>query len=251
MNAPLDNEFKTNEKSTPSTQIKLEPQDSENTSKKKKQKKDSQLHRIFRAIFSWDAFILMLSHHPNCEIYDPHVFKIGKLRLCRGCFLSYPPLYALPAIFIFWQAAQDFFLFEAVSIIDNLWWFVIGIGILVFASRWLGRYSIFIKDLSKFFRGAWAGFLVIVIISQHWGFKIGAVLIVFAGMVYLSLHRGKDMQNICDECEWEGNFNSCPGWHGISEKLYLTNPPVTETTPSDESISSTEESPEIKKLNSD
>ncbi|MCK5184497.1 MAG: hypothetical protein KAQ95_09335 [Candidatus Heimdallarchaeota archaeon] len=230
MNASDSNELKTEDTST-STVIELKPHELEQISKKKEGKILSTLRQIFRAIFSWEAIHLMLSHHPFCEVFDPHVFKIGKLRLCRGCFLSYPPLYALVSIFIFWEAAREFFLLEAISIMDNLWWFVIGFGILTFGARWLGRYSLFIKDIAKFSRGAWTGFLVMVIISQHWGFKIGAILIVIGGMTYLSLHRGKDMERTCDECEWHANFQSCPGWEGMSDKLFQTAPPITESIP--------------------
>lgn len=230
MNATDDNELKT-EETTSSTVIELQPHELEQTSKKKESKTLATLRQIFRALFSWEAIHLMLSHHPFCEVFDPHVFKIGKLRLCRGCFLSYPPLYALVSIFIFWEAAREFFLLEAISIIDNLWWFVIGFCILTFGARGLGRYSIFIKDIAKFSRGAWTGFLVMVIISQHWGFKISAALIVIGGMTYLSLHRGKDMERTCDECEWHADFNSCPGWEGMSDKLFQTSPPIIENIP--------------------
>ena len=165
MDASDDNEVKTNVKTYPtSNESKL--QELDKSKKKKERKQNTKVRQIFSAIFSRDAFLLLLSHHPFCEVYDSHVFKIGKLRLCRGCFLSYPPLYALPAIFVFWEAAREFFLNEAVSIIDNLWWFVIGFGILAGVGRWLGRYSIFIKDLAKFGRGAWAGFLLIVLFSS-------------------------------------------------------------------------------------
>jgi len=238
MNASDDNDLKTEDTTSPSI-IELTPHELEPISKKKESKVLSTLRQIFRALFSWEAIHLMLSHHPFCEVYDPHVFKIGKLRLCRGCFLSYPPLYALVTIFIFWEAAREFFLLEAISIIDNLWWFVIGFGILTFVARWLGRFSIFIKDIAKFFRGTWTGLLVMVIISQHWGFKLGAALIVFGGMTYLSLHRGKDMERTCNECEWNADFNACPGWEGISEKLFQTTTSITESIPP--------ENPELEK----
>ncbi|TET29043.1 MAG: hypothetical protein E3J70_08070 [Candidatus Heimdallarchaeota archaeon] len=238
MNASDDNDLKTEDTTSPSI-IELTPHELEPISKKKESKVLSTLRQIFRALFSWEAIHLMLSHHPFCEVYDPHVFKIGKLRLCRGCFLSYPPLYALVTIFIFWEAAREFFLLEAISIIDNLWWFVIGFGILTFVARWLGRFSIFIKDIAKFSRGTWTGLLVMVIISQHWGFKLGAALIVFGGMTYLSLHRGKDMERTCNECEWNADFNACPGWEGISEKLFQTTTSITESIPP--------ENPELEK----
>jgi hypothetical protein len=244
MNDSDDIEVKT-ENTASTTKIELTPQEIQQNKKQKRSKLRGEIRQILRGVFSFGALQLMLSHHPNCEIFDPHVFKIGKLRLCRGCFLSYPPLYAFVALFIFWIPSRDFFLSEAVSIIDNLWWFVIGFGILTFASRWIGRYSIFIKDVAKFSRGAWTGFLVIVLISQHWGFKIGAALIVIVGMSYLSLHRGKDMERTCDECEWSADFNSCPGWEGVAGKLFPVSTPVSENITLERTEKSTTENPEL------
>jgi len=33
---------------------------------------------------------LLLSHHPECEKFRNHTIKIGKIRLCIGCFVGYP-----------------------------------------------------------------------------------------------------------------------------------------------------------------
>lgn len=244
MNSSDDIEVKV-EDTTSTTEIEITPQEKKQNKKMKREKLGAEVRQILRGVFSLGALQLMLAHHPNCETFDPHVFKIGKLRLCRGCLLSYPPLYALVAMYIFWLPSRDFFLREAVSIIDNLWWFVIGFGILTFVGRWLGRYSIFIKDVAKFSRGAWTGLLVIVIISQHWGFKIGAAIIVIAGMSYLSLHRGKDMERTCDECEWNADFNSCPGWEGVAGKLFPVTAPASKDITLERPDRSTIENPEL------
>ena len=175
------------------------------------------MFNIIKVMFRWSTIRVILAHHPYCDPFKEHTFNIGKLRLCRGCWLSYPPMYATILMYLFWPQARDFMLAEAVWIMDNLWWFVIGFGILALVGRLVGRYSRFIKDLSKFGRGAWAGFLVVVIISQHWGFKVGAALIVIGGMTYLSLNRGKDMDRTCDECEWRANYDACPGMKEINQ----------------------------------
>lgn len=176
-----------------------------------------QIIQIIKIMFRWSTIRVMLAHHPYCDPFKEHTFNIGKLRLCRGCWLSYPPMYATILFYLFWPQARDFMLGEAVWIMDNLWWFVIGFGILALVGRLIGRYSRFIKDLSKFGRGAWAGFLVVVMITQHWGFKIGAALIFIGGMTYLSLNRGKDMDRTCDECEWHANYDACPGMREINK----------------------------------
>ncbi|HUU78686.1 MAG TPA: hypothetical protein VMX55_10090 [candidate division Zixibacteria bacterium] len=174
------------------------------------------LGEFLKAIFNKNTIHLMLAHHPACEVYDSHVFKIGSLRLCKGCFLSYPPLYATLLIFIFWDAARIFYQ-NSGFLIPNIWWFVISFGILTIGGYLIGKISLFIKDLSKFGRGAWAGALVIVILLNeiHWGFKIGAAVILIVGMVFLSLYRGKDMERTCNECEWKAQFDLCPGWRDV------------------------------------
>ncbi|MFW9951733.1 MAG: hypothetical protein ACFFKA_16580, partial [Candidatus Thorarchaeota archaeon] len=39
-----------------------------------------------------------LSHHPDCQKFKGHTLKIGKIKLCIGCFIGYPS--ALLGIFI-------------------------------------------------------------------------------------------------------------------------------------------------------
>ena len=246
MNTSEDLEAKP-EATIPPAVAEQKPIDPKEAKRLKRQKTRSEVRQILRGVFSWGAFQLMLAHHPNCETFDSHVFKIGKLRLCRGCFLSYPPLYTLIALYIFWLPSREFFLREAIPIVDNLWWFVIGFGILTFASRWLGRYHIIINDIAKLSRGIWTGLLVIVIISQHWGFKIGAALIIIGGMTYLSLQRGKDMERTCDECEWHSDFNSCPGWDGIADKLFPANTATTGNKPIERPVKLPTDNPEEDK----
>lgn len=51
-----------------------------------------------------------LSHHPECDDFDDHVFKIGKIRLCQGCTAMYSGLIIL--ILLVWNhiliLPQDF-----------------------------------------------------------------------------------------------------------------------------------------------
>ncbi|MHA1154941.1 MAG: hypothetical protein ACTSQK_02440 [Candidatus Heimdallarchaeota archaeon] len=173
---------------------------------------------MVKLFFSWKVISMSLAHHPECETFEDHVFKIGKLRLCRGCTLSYPPMYALVLMFIFWPDAM-LFLTSTGLWIPNLWWFTIGFGVTGASALLLRKYSLFINDIYKFCRGAFAGFLVTIILSQHWGFKIGAVVILMGAMGLLSIHRGKEMEKICEECEWNANFDECPGWTDITQSF--------------------------------
>lgn len=210
-------------------------------------KSRSKFGKFLKAIFNKNTLHMMISHHPACEIYDSHVFRIGPLRLCKGCFLGYPPLYATLIIFFTWEAARNFYTTKG-FLIDNVWWFVISFGILAIAGHFLlGKYSQFIKDLSKFGRGAWAGSLVVVILTQHWGFKIGAAVVLFGGMMFLSFYRGKDMEKTCQECEWNAQFDICPGWRDVTKEFVG----ITDTPESQEEFVTTTPQIDIKQLDNE
>lgn len=201
------------EKNSPS------PSSYKNASFRTKMKREFRYLRLFlKEFLKWDTLQFIFSHHPICEPFEDHVYKIGRLRLCRGCILSYPPLYAIVLIFMFWPASRTFFV-TTNYYLENLWWFIISFGIAAIVSRFLGRFHILIKDFSKFTRGAWAGFLFLVILTQHWAFKVGAALIIFGGMAYLSANRAKDMQQTCHECPWQAQYEECPGWGTMPERF--------------------------------
>jgi len=208
--------FENENPSLPELGVTSEVNNCQSEKSKLKSKEKGTFARILSVIFSWTAIQLFFSHHPFCETFDNHVFKIGKLRFCKGCFLSYPIAYTIPIIYFIWKAARSFLLFTPLWI-SNLWWFTIYTAIFTFITRYLGRRSMFANDLSKFIRGALAGFLFIIIISEIWYLKIIAAVALFGGMLYLSLKRGKEMQHTCNQCEYGGDFNNCPGWRDISE----------------------------------
>ncbi|MHA1630001.1 MAG: hypothetical protein ACTSXO_04390 [Candidatus Heimdallarchaeota archaeon] len=182
-------------------------------------KEIGQFRAILRAVFSKEGIQLLLSHHPNCEKYESHVFKIGRLRLCKGCILSYPPAYTIILMYIFWNAARTFLLTKSFRI-ANIYWFVIGFGVLTLGGYALKKYSRIINDFTKLFRGILAGFLVAsVFAATTWYYAIIPALLFFTGLAFLSLKRGKEMDTTCKECEWHGNFETCPGFRGFYERL--------------------------------
>ncbi|NHK32674.1 MAG: hypothetical protein FK730_15090 [Asgard group archaeon] len=194
-----------------------------------KDHKDGAFKNILKGLFKWSTIQLLLAHHPDCKEYESHVFKIGKLRLCRGCTLSYPPAYALPLIFIFWQTAQDFFLAKALWF-HNLLWFTLGFILLTIITLITRRYSKIINDIYKFTRGALLGFLFIVVIGEvrtsTWYLAIISGVMILSGLFYLSVKRGKDMEKTCNECEWGAEFYSCPGWKDLSDNFQLSPTPT-------------------------
>jgi hypothetical protein len=222
------------------------------TNQTTKEKKESSFKNIVKGLFKWSTFELLLAHHPDCEEYDSHVFKIGKVRLCRGCFLSYPFAYAIPLIFIFWQAANDFFLAKALWF-HNLLWFAIGFILLTIITFFTRRFSKIINDLYKVVRGSLLGFLFIVVIGEirtpNWYLSLISGVIILGGLFYLSVKRGKDMEKTCNECEWGANFYSCPGWKDLSENFQLSPTPITTNQPTDiNTITEEQDNPENSEI---
>ena len=215
--APLTNVPSPNEQLSSQQHLSLEVEAPQKDPSKAKG--TGQFRAILRVIFSKEALQLFFSHHPNCKKYESHVFKIGKLRLCKGCTLSYPPAYAIILIYIFWEAARNFLLEKSFRI-ANIYWFVISFGVLTLGGYALKRYSQVINDFTKLFRGILAGFLVAsVFAATKWYFALIPAILVLTGLTLLSLKRGKEMDTTCKECEWKGDFETCPGFRDFYLRL--------------------------------
>ncbi|NHJ48324.1 MAG: hypothetical protein FK733_11110 [Asgard group archaeon] len=239
-------------KETQNDQIILEPKhetpileqefaDQDNTGEQKR-KKSSNLLSTLQIVFSWGTLRMMLSHHPYCDDFDHHVFKIGKLRLCRGCTLSYPPAYFLPIFWLAWSGAREFFRAEG-ALIPNIWWFTIAFAVFGVITYFIRKYSIFINDIYKITRGALLGFFFIVMLQEDWYYKLIFGLLILGLMGYLSIKRGKDMEKTCNDCEWGANFQECPGFKHLYKNYqprYTQPITVDNQQPIDTTITSTE-----------
>jgi hypothetical protein len=204
-------------------EIILEPK-IKNSSETTKPKKTGEFRKVLNVVFSRNTFQLLIAHHPNCEPYEDHVFKIGKLRLCRGCTLSYPQAYGLPILVLAWAKAWAFFESTAFKI-HNIWWFTIAITILGVTTYFTKKYARIINDIYKVARGFLLGFFFIIIIIEPWPYKIAFGVLIAGLMIYLSTRRGKDMERTCNECEYSASFNDCPGWETLAKHF------APETTP--------------------
>ena len=41
-------------------------------------------------LYSKSFLPFFLSHHPECESFKEHTINLGRVKLCIGCFISYP-----------------------------------------------------------------------------------------------------------------------------------------------------------------
>lgn len=135
-----------------------------------------------------------LAHHPLCEKYTNHVFRIGPLYLCVGCtsvflaFIMYTVLFfAVPSLF------QGYPLINGIIAAIG-----VGLSLLQFVLKPSNK---MIKIIFRFSLGlAVSAYLGIVFIVQNWGIKIGLFAMLFAGVILYNILRGQYALEECENC---------------------------------------------------
>lgn len=167
-----------------------------------------------RFFFS-DLKPLLLSHHPNCETFSDHVYHIGRYRLCVGCFTFYPTVFAT-ILFIL--------IFVNLSLVNLVIMFFL--SFLFFIPILLNIFGLtkikFLKISSKISIGLGTGLLIISILFLPFFLfiKISILFEINFMVGAIAYIRAKQIKKICAECEYEGNWNSCPAMKPIMDNLY-------------------------------
>lgn len=172
------------------------------------------LHR-FRLFLS-DFGPILLSHHPDCGKFHDHVYHVGKYKLCIGCFTFYPTVLItiiFTILFIELNLYNLFLLFFIAFL------FFIPIILNIFG---LTKYKI-LKILSKVSIGIGVGFYIVSILYIPFIHIILKILLLlqinwFIGVI--AYIRNKQILKECAECEYEGNWGSCPAMKPIVNNLY-------------------------------
>lgn len=168
----------------------------------------------FRMLLS-DFKPIMLSHHPNCDEFSDHVYHLGKHLLCIGCFTFYPMIIiTIIATLLF----VDLNVYNLVSM--YLISFICFVPIILNVVG-LTKYR-FLKIFSKASNGIGVGlhlvsvfllpFLLIIKIFTllEINFLVGAI-------AYIRANR---IKKDCIKCDYQGNWDDCPGMKNIRDKLY-------------------------------
>ena len=158
---------------------------------------------------------IITSHHPLCEQFKNHTFRIFGRDFCIGCFIGYPAGF-LTLLLIF--------SFRLPSLITPYAFFIIS---LVFALIYILLASIFtdskkVKILSKFFIGGGSGFLVSSIFTldiPFWLRIIFGFVVIQTIVLILGMKRMRSIKKICNLCEWKRDWKRCPGMKVVQEKL--------------------------------
>ena len=153
----------------------------------------SEFNRImFRNIFS---------HHPNCDLYDHHVYRIGSVRFCVGCTGLY----------------SAFFISFLLDLVFKFSWalnlrFIIGFLLFIPAIIQLFRKSRkrFLKFIMRYSLGTSTYFLVsssLLVDGLHWKLVLLTVFILAA--LFYSRKQGVRQLIECEDCKYDRDYKSC------------------------------------------
>jgi len=158
---------------------------------------------------------LLLRHHPMCEKYEGHCFRIYKLELCMGCFLGYPT--ALMGIFII----SFFHLYNYLLPAHFLFISIILIGSFILSPLKLTKYRQ-IKIIQKILIGFGASFLFwwIWILPNDFFTNLVLFTLIFGPLLTIfNVYHFYSIYKTCKSCEFCFNWNICPGFKEIKSRL--------------------------------
>ncbi len=155
----------------------------------------------------------ILSHHPHCKYYDKDVLHIGRTRLCWGCIVTYPTMFLVIFLIMFFSLQDDF-----------PWWqFTITgmiFGSFEFISLWRKGRGLRHRTI-KLFLGIGLALIFVGIFSIpiHLAFRILILAQLYLIAGFFGSFRLLAMEKKCKKCSWKGNWNRCPGFEKLNSKL--------------------------------
>ncbi|MEM3341470.1 MAG: hypothetical protein QW728_02130 [Thermoplasmata archaeon] len=162
-------------------------------------KPPNMIHRL-------SAFLpYLLSHHPLCSEFDTDVLIIGRIKLCTGCFISYP-------------IAAGLILLKKLAGFPDVEWYVFFtagamLGILNLLSTAGYTNTRTTKVFIKVALGIGLGWTFLGIIYAPLTTLLKAAVFIFATLAIfgLSLMRYFSIRRVCRRCRWKGDYKVCEG----------------------------------------
>ena len=167
------------------------------------------------SLFLSDFKPILLSHHPNCEMYSNHVYHLGKYKFCIGCFTLYPTI-ILTIMFVLVFIELKLETIVMIFNISFIFFTPLILNILGYT-----KYK-FLKVFSKISLGIGIGLYLIATFSLpfHPIFKILTLFEINMYIGIIAYIRARHIKKDCAQCEFQGNWDSCPGMKPIRDKLY-------------------------------
>jgi len=178
-----------------------------------KEKKRSKLSEIFLIIKSFGSFLLR--HHPECEKFKGHVFKLRKHEFCIGCFIGYPTSFITIIILGVFKLNE--------SIPSN---YLIIFGILFMSTFFLSFTGVtkikIIKIIQKIFIGFGSALLFWGILSLNFPVFTNFIIFVLVFSIILTvlnIYHAYGLYNTCKKCESQFKWGQCSGFETIRNNL--------------------------------
>ncbi|KKK41909.1 hypothetical protein LCGC14_0735720 [marine sediment metagenome] len=167
------------------------------------------------SLFFSDIKPLLLSHHPNCNKFSKHVFHVGKYKLCIGCFTFYPVV-GVTILSISMFLNLNFVTLAVLFFLSFAFFTPIILNI-----SGLTRYR-FLKIFSKISIGIGTGFLIVSTLFLPFFIIIKILILIEINFIVgvIAYIRNKHVKEVCLDCEYKSNWDTCPGMKSIMKNLY-------------------------------
>ncbi|TXT59692.1 MAG: conserved membrane protein of unknown function [Promethearchaeota archaeon] len=158
---------------------------------------------------------LIFSHHPNCEKFEEHTFRIRGMKFCIGCFIGIPSaiigvvlIYFLNLIFSF---SQEVLLITGIVLMSTF----------LLSPLKLTKFRP-IKFAQKILFNLGAAFIfwwVIYLPNSLFFNLLFGLFVYMAAISVLNLYHSYSIFRTCKKCEYEMDWESCPGFTDIMEYI--------------------------------
>ncbi len=155
----------------------------------------------------------MFAHHPICEPYSKDVLHVGRTRFCWGCLVTYPTAITVLMVMVLtgWNELLPWFL-----------WFLI--GVLFGAAELLNLLQKRVglaHRLINFCLGTGMAFMTLAVFMMDificFRLYLFFMLYMLAGL--LITYRVRNFEKRCAKCSWKKDWNNCPGFRDLHNKL--------------------------------
>lgn len=149
------------------------------------------------------------AHHPTCNLFKKHVYKIKNIWICKGCAVTYP-LSFLTFISAFIVHLE---LFTALTVTLTMFCISIVTTLGILPSK--------LAFIKRIILGLFSGlyFYCFVINGRFEIFVVGLILFNFI-FLFFSLMRYLNLTKTCNNCIYEGDWEKCEGFFEFKKELF-------------------------------
>lgn len=162
---------------------------------------------------------LFLSHHPDCKYFNKHVLKIGKHKFCIGCYVGFPTAFISLIVISFYL---DYLNHKSL-----FFW-----GVLLITTFLLSPLKLTnkkpIKIIQKILFNIGGAFLFWWIFRFPYSFYynfLNFFLLFGILLTIVNAYHAYGSYRICKKCEYELDWDNCPGFREMRNHCELNNLP--------------------------